>query len=111
MGLGLWNSRFWTILVEGAIFALGARLYAKATHPRDRISIYAFRTFIALLFLFYLLNIFGPPPPSVKALAFSALGMWLFVIWAYWLDRHRVVNPPRAAHIAIDPFSGHTPAL
>ena len=38
VGLGLWNSRVWTILVESAIFAIGARLYARATHPRDRIG-------------------------------------------------------------------------
>ena len=71
VGLGLWNSRLWTILVEGAIFAIGARLYAKATHPRDRIGVLAFRSFIALLFLFYLINIFGPPPPSEKAVAWA----------------------------------------
>jgi hypothetical protein len=89
--------------VEGAIFALGARLYAKATHPRDHIGSYAFRSFLALLLLFYFLNLFGPPPPSVKAIAISVLGMWLFVVWAYWLDRHRVVNPPRADLLAVDP--------
>jgi hypothetical protein len=88
-GLGLWNSRVGTILVESAIFAFGARIYARATRPRDRVGTVAFRSFLAVLLVFYLLNIFGPPPPSEKAIAFSALGMWLFVLWAYWLDRHR----------------------
>src|SRR5208283_2325882 len=69
VGLGLWNSRAWTILVESAIFGLGAVLYAKATRPRDRIGFHAFRSFIARLFLFYLINIFGPPPPCEKAVA------------------------------------------
>jgi hypothetical protein len=94
VGLGLWNSRLWTILVEGGIFAIGATLYARATHPRDRLGSYSLRLFIGVLGVTYLLNIFGPPPPSEKAIAFSALGMWLFVVWAYWLDRHRLPGPP-----------------
>jgi hypothetical protein len=112
VGLGLWNSRFWTILIEGAIFVLAARLYARTTHPRDRVGALAFRTFIAILTLTYLLNIFGPPPPSEKAIAFSALGLWLFVVWAYWLDRHRLAGPPaqRATLTPLGPFHDGPPA-
>ena len=89
VGLGLWNSRLGTILVEGAIFMLGVMLYSNATRPRDRIGIYAFRTFVALLVLFYVANLFGPPPPSSKAVALGSLSLWLLVMWAYWFDRHR----------------------
>jgi hypothetical protein len=98
--------------VESAIFAFGAILYAKATRPRDRIGAYAFRSFIALLFLIYLINIFGPPPPSEKAVAWGSLSLWLFVVWAYWLDRHRLVGPPprRAALMTLGPLSEQTPA-
>jgi hypothetical protein len=112
VGLGLWNSRMWTLLVESAIFAFGAKVYAKATRPRDRIGALAFRSFIALLFLFYLINIFGPPPPSEKAVAWGSLSLWLFVAWAYWLDRHRLVGhpPPRAALITLGPLSEQPPA-
>jgi hypothetical protein len=92
VGLGLWNSRFWTILVEGAIFVLGARVYARFTRPRDLIGTLAFGSYIAILLLFYLLDLFGPVPPSEKAVAYAALGMWLFVFWAYWLDRHRLAG-------------------
>ncbi len=93
VGLGLWNSRLGTILVEGAIFTLGVMLYANTTRPRDRIGIYAFRTFVALLVLFYVANLFGPPPPSSKAVALGSLSLWLFVAWAYWFDRHRQQPP------------------
>jgi hypothetical protein len=92
IGLGLWNSRFWTVFVESAIFAFGATRYARITRPRDRVGFFAFRSFIAVLLLIYILNIFGPPPPSEKAVAFSALGLWLFVAWAYWLDRRRTLT-------------------
>ena len=111
VGLSLWNSRLWTILVEGAIFVLGARIYARSTHARDRTGSYAPRSFIAVLLLFYFLNIFGPPPPSENAIAFSGLGLWLFVIWAYWIDRHRLPGPPppRPDHITLGPLSSQPP--
>jgi hypothetical protein len=106
VGLGLWHSRTATIYVESAIFAFGAVVYARATRPRDRIGSLAYRSFLALLLLFYLLNIFGPPPPSEKAVAYAALGMWVFVVWGYWLDRHRFVVPlpPPAAPTPLNLF-------
>ena len=94
VGWGLWDSRVETIVVECAIFFLGVRIYSRATHPRDLIGYIAFRTYVAFLFLVYLVNIFGPPPPSEKAVAYAALGMWVFVVWAYWVDRHRAAGPP-----------------
>jgi hypothetical protein len=98
VGLGLWNSRVGTVLVESALFAFGATIYARSTRPRQGSGSYAYRAFLALSFLIYLVNIFGPPPPSAKAVAFAALGIWFFVVWAYWIDRHRVVKsaaPPQ----------------
>jgi hypothetical protein len=111
VGLGLWNSRMWTLLVESAIFAFGAKVYAKATRPGDRFGALAFRSFIALLFLLYLINIFGPPPPSEKAVAWGGLSLWVFVPWAYWLDHHRLVGhpPARAALITLGPLSEQPP--
>jgi hypothetical protein len=35
-------------------------------------------------------NVFGPPPPSVPAVAWSAQALWLLVLWAFWVDRHRL---------------------
>lgn len=94
VGLGLWNSVFWTLVVEGAIFFIGARIYARATHPRDRIGAYAYRSFIIFLVLIYLINIFGSPPPSERAVAWASLSLWLLVLWAWWVDRRRLPGPP-----------------
>ncbi len=103
IGFGLWNSRGWTILIESAIFLVGARIYARATRPRDSFGSLAFRSLVALLFLVYLVSIFGPPPPSERAVAFAALGLWVFVFWAYFLDRHRVSISTHVRQIELFP--------
>jgi membrane-bound metal-dependent hydrolase YbcI (DUF457 family) len=89
VGLGLWHSLPATLVVEFALFGVGAWLYASVTRPRDRIGTFAFAAFVAVLAVIYVMAVFGPPPPSVEALAMSGLLGWLFVAWAYWIDRHR----------------------
>jgi hypothetical protein len=90
VGLGLWYSQSATVAVEAALLALGTWLYAQHTEPVDRIGRYAFAAFVVMLVVFYAASLVGPPPPSVNALAWAAQGLWLFVLWGYWLDRHRV---------------------
>jgi len=89
VGVGLWYSLPATLVVEFALFGIGTWLYASATRPRDRTGTIALVAFIAVLAVIYLMTVFGPPPPSVPILALSGLLGWLFVAWAYWIDRHR----------------------
>jgi hypothetical protein len=89
VGLGLWNSIPATLAVEGALFIAGAVLYGRATVARDRIGRYGFHGLLAFLALVYVASFAGPPPPSVHAVAVTALAMWLLVAWGYWVDRHR----------------------
>jgi len=89
VGLGLWYSLPATLGVEFMLFGGGAWLYASVTRSRDRLGTYAFAAFIAVIAAVYLLVVFGPPPPSVQVLAMSGLLGWLFIGWAYWIDRHR----------------------
>jgi len=88
-GLGLWNSLAGTIVVEVGLFALGITLYLQATKAKDRIGSIGFWSLIALLGLIYVGNLFGPPPPEMSIIAIAGNASWLFVIWAYWVDRHR----------------------
>ncbi len=88
-GLGLWNSWRDTLLLEGVIFAWGVAVYRSATRPRDAVGKYAFRTLMFFLVLVYIGSLVGPPPPSSQYVAIMALGQWLMVLWAYWVDRHR----------------------
>jgi hypothetical protein len=97
VGFGLWNSLPATLIVEFALFGLGAWIYASVTRARDRWGRVLFWAFVVVLAALYLGAVFGPPPPSVEALAISGILGWLFVAWAYWIDRHRVAVRTAAA--------------
>lgn len=89
VGLGLWNSLPGTLVVELGIFVIGAALYFRATTALDRTGRYALWALLAVLLVLYFGNLVSPPPPSERAIAIVGLGGWLFVPWAYWIDRHR----------------------
>jgi hypothetical protein len=90
VGADLWDSLPATLVVEFALFGAGAWIYARVTRPRDRLgSVLLWAFFVTLVFL-YFAAVFGPPPSDVPAVAIGALAVWLFVAWAYWIDRHRV---------------------
>jgi hypothetical protein len=96
VGLGLWNSIPATIAVEGLMFIVGVLIYMRTTRARDRVGNAALWALVVLLVLIYLANVLGPPPPSVGAVAWSVQAMWLLVLWAYWIDRHRAPVAPVA---------------
>jgi hypothetical protein len=89
VGLGLWNSVPATIAVEGTLFIIGLWSYSKGTYPKDKVGIYGYWSFVLFLILLYVGNLFGPPPPDVTTLAIVALGVWFFLPWVWWFDRHR----------------------
>lgn len=89
IGFGLWNQPALAILLESFVFAAGVALYLRATRPSDRVGTVGFFSLIGFLVLVYLGNLFGPPPPSVDAIAWTGQAQWLLVVWAYWIDRHR----------------------
>jgi hypothetical protein len=89
VGLGLWHSLPGTLAAEFAIFGVGVALYARATRARSRAGAIGFWLLVAVLAVVYLASVFGPPPPSATAVAWSAEAMWLIVLWGYWVDRMR----------------------
>jgi membrane-bound metal-dependent hydrolase YbcI (DUF457 family) len=94
VGLGLWNSVPAALVVECAMFAAGVWLYASATKPTSRAGSYGLWAFVAFLLIVYAANVFGPPPPSVRAIGFAGLALWLLPLWAWWFDRHRTCSCP-----------------
>jgi hypothetical protein len=90
LGAGLWNSLPATLVVEFALFAVGIWIYSRAAVARDTLGKVLLWTFAITLVVLYVAAVFGPPPPSVRVLAYTGLLGWAFVAWGYWIDRHRV---------------------
>jgi membrane-bound metal-dependent hydrolase YbcI (DUF457 family) len=91
-GLGVWNSVPLTLAIELGMFAIGLTLYLKTTRARDKIGRWAFWALIFFILMTYLGATFGGPPKDENSLSLVALGVWLFVPWGYWIDRHRVIR-------------------
>ena len=89
LGLGLWNYPGTTLAVEIALFLAGTTLYTSVTRARDGVGRIGFWALIVVLVAVYFAALYGPPPPSVAAIAAAGQLSWLFVAWAYWVDRHR----------------------
>lgn len=88
-GLGLWNSLPATLIVEVSLFVVGIALYIRNTKAKDKIGSYGFWALTAFLAVIYIGNLFGPPPPSEEMIAAAGNALWLFVLWGYWVDKHR----------------------
>ena len=98
IGLELWASKPATIVVEMLMLGAGLLLYTRVTSPADRAGTWTLAGLVVFLLLINTANMFGPPPPSVSAVAWSALAMWLLVAWGYWIDRHRRGRNVDAVH-------------
>ena len=90
LGFGLWNHPGTTLALESTLFIVGTTLYMGATRPRDRIGRIGLYALIVFVVAIYFAALYGPPPPNAAAVATAGHLSWLFVIWAYWVDRHRV---------------------
>ncbi len=91
LGFGAWNSIPLTIILEGIFFLGGLVIYLRTTRARDRIGSWGLWSMVAVLLLIFLSGFFSPPPGNLPTLASFALGLWLFIPWSYWVDRHRAL--------------------
>lgn len=98
VGFGLWDSLAATLAAEAIVFAAGIFLYVRATRPLDRFGRYGLAGLVLFLAVIYLASLFGPPPPDAAAIAWVDQAQWLIVLFAYWLDRHRVAAAPPLAN-------------
>ena len=87
VGLGLWNVPALEVLLEVGLFSLGVYWYVLTAKPTRKLAFWSMITFLVLV---YFANIFGPPPPSISAVAWSANALWLVVFWAWWIERPKV---------------------
>jgi hypothetical protein len=86
VGFGMWNYPFMGIIIEFGLFFAGVYFYYTSKKPKKKI---AFWSLIGFFMIIQGLNFFGPPPPDVKSIAWSANLVWIFVIWAWWIEREK----------------------
>lgn len=81
-----------TLVVEIVLYAAGLALYLRFTSAKDKIGLYGLWSLVVVLLLIYLANLFGPPPPNEEMIAIAGNASWLFVLWAYRVDKHRTAK-------------------
>jgi membrane-bound metal-dependent hydrolase YbcI (DUF457 family) len=92
-GLGIWNSIPATLILEGALFAAALLFYFSRTRALDRAGTWGLAGLLIFLLAAYAGAAFGPPPPSVAAIAWAGLiGGGVIALLGYWIDRHRVME-------------------
>jgi len=90
VGLGLWNSVQGTLAAEGILYVGGIALYLSATRAKSWVGHVSLWSLVIVLAGFYASTFFSPPPSTVQSMGWMGLGLWLIVLWAYWIDRTRV---------------------
>ena len=88
LGLGLWNNPTATLLVELVALAAGVAVYVGFRSHRHPVRPGRLAGVVLVLVAIYLVNFFGPPPPSVTAIAVAdIIGLLLLAAFAAWADR------------------------
>jgi hypothetical protein len=88
LGLGLWNNPTVTLLLELATLAAGVAVYVAFRSRRHPARPGRLASLVLILVAIYLVSFFGPPPPSVTAIAVTDIvGLLLLAALAAWVDR------------------------
>ncbi|CAN5721428.1 hypothetical protein BH24GEM1_BH24GEM1_07780 [soil metagenome] len=88
LGLGLWNNPTATMLLELATLGAGVGIYVAFRSRRHPVRPGRLAGLLLVLVAVYLVNFFGPPPPSVAAIAVADIvGLLLLAGFAAWADR------------------------
>lgn len=96
VGLGLWNYPVANVVIETVMLGAGVVSYLRTTRARDGIGRWGFWALILLLAGGYYSSLFTPAPTDIRALAIGGIVFgWVYVLLAWWVDRHRDAAPPR----------------
>ncbi len=97
LGLGLWNNPTATLLLELGTLAAGVAVYVGFRSRRHPVRPGRLAGLLLVLVGIYLVSLFGPPPPSVTAIAVGdIIGLLLLAGFAAWAD-HRTTPAELAA--------------
>lgn len=92
VGLGLWNNKVFTLIVELFIFIGGVLLYASATSSKNKTGSFSLWSLVIVFLLIYIMNVLGDPPPDARSIGYVGLAQLLFIPWGYWIDKNRQPN-------------------
>ncbi|HVS26279.1 MAG TPA: hypothetical protein VHE58_03130 [Burkholderiales bacterium] len=91
MGFGLWNYPVVAFALEAAILFGGIVLYLRSTTSNSGIGKYGVALFGFIMLPIQATVFFGPPPPSDRAAALTALVLYVVFAWiASWPERKRI---------------------
>ncbi len=91
VGMGLWNYKMITILLESIIFFGGVYIYSKSTKAINAQGTWGLWIMTGLFILANAYNLFGPPPEdNIIVLFVSFVVLQLIVLGlAWWVDKNR----------------------
>ena len=90
LGLELWNSPAATVVVESVMLIVGVVIYLRATRARHGTGRWGLWGLVVLLAGSYYSTLFTPAPTDMRAVAvFGIIFEGVFVLMAWWVDRHR----------------------
>jgi hypothetical protein len=102
LGLGLWNNPTATLLLELVTLAAGVAVYAGFPSRRHPVRAGRLAGLVLILVGIYLVSFFGPPPPSVTAIAVAdIIGLLLLAAFAGWADRRATPAELAAAGLSV----------
>ena len=88
VGFGVWHSLMWGLVTELGLLAICYVFYLSRTQKMTpRAALWAV-LFFAFLCAVQLINVFGTTPPSMHALAFTALGAFIALALLAWRFEH-----------------------
>jgi hypothetical protein len=87
LGLGLWNNPTATLLLELATLTAGVAVYVAFRSRRHPARPGRLAGLLLILVAVYLVSFYGPPPPSIAAIAVTDIvGLLLLAALAAWAD-------------------------
>ncbi|MCG6925798.1 MAG: hypothetical protein LJF30_10860 [Acidobacteria bacterium] len=90
VGLGLWDYPILTLALEGLLVFGGLAVYLGVTRTRPGSRPYSLPTLAAVIFVLQVGMLVGPPPPSDRAMAATALLSYFAIAGVVaWLERGR----------------------
>jgi len=90
VGLGLWDYPYLTIAIEGLLFLGAMAYYMVGSRPLTGRARFAIPVFCCAMLILQTAMLYGPPPPTDRAMAMTGLFAYALLIGVIaWLERGR----------------------